>query len=298
MNFKKISDNCFYFHDAVNIGYVRNGKYGLLIDSGIDASAAKKVLRVLNEHDLPCTHLFLTHAHADHYGGAAHLQKKIGVYTLAPFFEEAIMRCPKLEPLYLFEGVNPPEAMRNKFLEGAPVRVDQVCDAGTLEVAGLRLELIDLPGHSHAQLGVLVDDILYAADGYFSKETLIKHRIPFMVDVSEGIQSLQKLLSVDCKGAVPGHGGFEESFCDTVQFNLNFHKAIADKLLQHIRSESGGMSHEQIIRSACLSHDVRATSVSSWTLYRTAVTAYLLYLIDEGQLSMALNDFQLWFTAE
>ncbi|HEX7063769.1 MAG TPA: MBL fold metallo-hydrolase, partial [Bacillales bacterium] len=83
MDLQKISGNCYYFHGAVNIGYVRKGDKGLLIDSGIDKSTANKVLRQLREHELPVTHLFITHAHSDHFGGAAQLQKKTGVYTLA-----------------------------------------------------------------------------------------------------------------------------------------------------------------------------------------------------------------------
>jgi glyoxylase-like metal-dependent hydrolase (beta-lactamase superfamily II) len=295
MDFLQISDNCYYFHNAVNIGYVRNGEEGLLIDSGLDSSAAKKVLRTLKERQFPLTHLFLTHAHADHFGGAAHLQKKTGVYTLAPFFEEAIMRCPKLEPMYLFEGVNPPEELRNKFLEGSPVEIDQICKEGETETGGFRLELIHLPGHSDYQLGVKVNDILYAGDGYFSEDTLNKHKIPFMVDAGDGLRSLKKLKTIACAGAVPGHGTFETDFYRTVAYNIAFHEALAEEIFEEISGSPGGMSHEEIVRSICGKRKVNASGVSSWTLYRTAVTAYLKYLTDENRITMELNDNRLWY---
>lgn len=238
MDLLKISDHCYYFHSAVNIGYVHSSDQGLLIDAGIDKSTANKVIRTLKERSLPITHLFLTHAHADHFGGAAQLQKKCSVSTLAPVFEEAIMRCPKLEPMYLFQGNNPPKEMRNKFLEGDPVRVDRVCEEGDLDLGGIRLELIYLPGHSGYQLAVKVDNILYAADSYFSEGQLAKHKIPFMIDVGEGLDSLEKVKSIQCRGAVPGHGVFEEDFQQTVQANIDFHHEILDEILVFLREIS------------------------------------------------------------
>jgi len=293
MDFEKISDDVYVFHSAVNIGYVHKGDQGLLIDAGIDQSAANKVLRQLEEHHLPVTHLFITHAHSDHFGGAAQLQKKTDVYTLAPFFEEAIMRYPKLEPMYLFCGNNPPKEMRNKFLEGSPIRIDHVCWEGLLDVGNFHLELFYLPGHSDYQLAVKVDGILFAADSYFSKEQLHKHKIPFMIDVGEGIESLEKVKNIPCGGAVPGHGVFEKDFQETVQYNIAFHQAILEESVALIRECSEGVSHEEIVRLMCKKREVLAQNVSSWTLFRTAVTAYLKKLVDDGRVRMELNDYTL-----
>ncbi|HET7577734.1 MAG TPA: MBL fold metallo-hydrolase [Bacillales bacterium] len=295
MELIKISDNCYYFHSAVNAGYVQKGDQGLLIDAGIDKSAANKILRQLEEQGLPLTHLFITHAHSDHFGGAAQLQKKTAVYTLAPFFEEAIMRYPKLEPMYLFGGNNPPKEMRNKFLEGPPIRIDQVCRKGQLNVDGFQLELFYLPGHSDYQLAVKTEDVLYAADSYFSEEQLQKHRIPFMIDVGEGLASLEKVKEIPCKGAVPGHGVFETEFQKTVERNIQYHREILDDVIELLRERPEGRSHEEMVQLMCRKRDVPATSVPSWTLFRTAVTAYLKKLADDGSVRMALNDYRLWY---
>lgn len=292
---QKVSDHCYYFSAAVNVGYVREGDKGLLIDSGIDKSAANKILRQLNENGLPLTHLFITHAHSDHFGGAAQLQKKVAVSTLAPFFEEAIMRYPKLEPMYLFGGNNPPQEMRNKFLEGSPIRIDQVCLEGPLEVDGFHLELFYLPGHSDYQLAVKTKGVLYAADSYFSAKQLDKHRIPFMIDVGEGLDSLEKIKRIPCDGAVPGHGIYETDFVKTVQDNIDFHQAILTEMADLLREHADGLSHETIVQKMCKKREVPAVNISSWTLFRTAVTAYLKKLVDDGSVRMGLNDYRLWY---
>lgn len=297
MDLIKLSEHCYYFHGVVNIGYIHFEDKGLLIDSGIDKSAANKVVRILEEKGLPVTHLFLTHAHSDHFGGAAQLQRKFPLITLAPIFEEAIMRYPKLEPMYLFQGNNPPQEMRNKFLEGEPIQIDQVCEEGELDVDGIRLELIHLPGHSDYQLAVKVDDILYAADSYFSEEQLGKHQIPFMIDVGEGFDSLEKVKKIQCRGAVPGHGVFEEDFQKTVQANIDFHHEILGELLVFLQEYPEGVSHEEIVSVMCQHRDVPANNVASWTLFRTAVTAYLKKWVDDGVARMELNDYKLWYIA-
>ncbi|KHE72060.1 MBL fold metallo-hydrolase, partial [Halobacillus sp. BBL2006] len=69
MSFQQLNASCYYYQSSVNIGYVHSGDTGLLIDAGIDKSSIKKVLKELNKKELPLTHLFITHAHSDHYGG-------------------------------------------------------------------------------------------------------------------------------------------------------------------------------------------------------------------------------------
>ncbi|UOK58876.1 hypothetical protein MGI18_07535 [Bacillus sp. OVS6] len=38
----KLTEKCFYFQGAVNIGYIMSSNYGMLIDAGLDPQTAKK----------------------------------------------------------------------------------------------------------------------------------------------------------------------------------------------------------------------------------------------------------------
>ena len=49
--------------------------------------------------------VFITHAHADHFGGAYLLQQRAEIPVYAPALEAAMMAHPIIEPLYLFSGV-------------------------------------------------------------------------------------------------------------------------------------------------------------------------------------------------
>jgi glyoxylase-like metal-dependent hydrolase (beta-lactamase superfamily II) len=277
MSFVQINEHCFYYHSSVNIGYVTQGTDGVLIDAGIDRTSVKKVLKELRKRGFPLTHLFITHAHADHYGGAAYVQDNYQVHTVAPIYEEAILRNPSLEPLYLFGGNDPLPELQNKFLQGPTVRIDQVVDEGEVFFGSIKANTLLLPGHSYHQLALKVNGILFAADSYFSVETLRKHKIPYVTDVSKTIESLRRLLTISCEGAVPGHGLFEEVPIETIEGNITYHQKLQEWLHGYIK-ENDEASHESIVTSMCEHFDVQPGNLSQWLLYRTAVTAYLMGL--------------------
>ncbi|WP_110113408.1 MBL fold metallo-hydrolase [Bacillus sp. CGMCC 1.16541] len=294
MELTKISDKNYYFASAVNVGYVYEGNRGLLIDAGLDAQAMKKIVKQLKEKNLPLTHLFITHAHADHYGGAAFLQKQHAVYTMAPKFEEAILRYPLLEPLYLFQGTKPLPSMRTKFLEGPPIVIDEVVEEGPITCGDIQITCVALPGHSEHQLAVMSNGYLYATDAYFSVESLHKHKIPFVVDVDETLESLQTLLQLSCKGAVPGHGTFEKEFHPTVEANIAYHQEILTRMDNLLQEHSGGLSQEELIYHMCKLYDIEVSNVGSWMLFRTAITAYATKLVKDKKATFFIRKAALW----
>ncbi|MFC7321239.1 MBL fold metallo-hydrolase [Halobacillus campisalis] len=292
MSLIQINSHCYYYNSTVNIGYITDGTTGLLIDTGIDTSSVKKVERELHRQQLPLTHLFITHAHADHYGGAAYLQKNYNIHTIAPEFEAAILQNPKLEPLYLFAGNDPLPELQNKFLQGAAMQVDTEVQQGELKAGTLRLRAIAAPGHSYHQLCILAYDILFAADAYFSSDQLSKHKIPYITDAEAAIQSLKMLQDIDCKGALPGHGVYEEDFQATVQDNIDYHEKLLVWLDRYIDQP---VTHESIVASMCEAYKVNAPHLSQWLLYRTAVSAYLVGLIKRKKITHQVSDFKWTF---
>lgn len=288
MKLEKLNNTCYYFTGRVTIGYVKQGNSGLLIDAGIDQATMKKVLKQLKKENLPITHLFITHAHSDHFGGAHYLQAQFKVTTIAPFLEEAIMRNPILEPLYLFGGNDPLPELRNKFLEGKPISIDRVINEGEHTIDDFTFDTLYLPGHSYYQLAIRINDILYAGDSYFGLEELAKHKILFLTDAQLAIESLQELKSISCQGAVPGHGIFEEDFQRTIDSNIAYHEELL-KWLELFIQNSTKATHETIVAEMCAAYKVEPTQLSQWLLFRTAVTSYLLALIKREKISHSIE---------
>jgi glyoxylase-like metal-dependent hydrolase (beta-lactamase superfamily II) len=60
------------FMQILFFGFVYSQNRGIWIDAGLEIEGMKKGKK-LDEEQLPLTHLFITHAHVDHFEGAAYL---------------------------------------------------------------------------------------------------------------------------------------------------------------------------------------------------------------------------------
>jgi glyoxylase-like metal-dependent hydrolase (beta-lactamase superfamily II) len=275
MELIKLTESCYYVKGAVNIGYITKGNKGMLIDAGIDKATSKKVKKILEENELPLTHLFITHAHADHYGGAHNLQNDINITTIAPPFEEAVMKYPNMHPMLMNLGNENVKELKNKFLQGNAIKVDKICTKGVNTIDGLTFTALHFPGHSHFQMGILFDNILYAADSYFGSDALRKHKIPFIVDAEQTLNTLQKLTEITCDGAVPGHGSFEENFHDTVKINIQLHNEIYESIIQLLKEKK--LTMEELLCEVCLRWKIPIETYMSYALYRTSINAYVIH---------------------
>ncbi|WP_221563922.1 MBL fold metallo-hydrolase [Alkalihalobacillus sp. TS-13] len=291
MDLIQINHKCYYFQGPVNVGYINQGDFGVLIDTGIDKQVMKHIIRKLDEKSLPLTHLFITHAHADHYGGAKFLQTQKTILTYAPQIEEAILRNPVFEPMYLLQGNRPLDEMRNKFLEAPPIEIDHIVSEGLLLFGSIKVELVALPGHSINQLGVKVGNILYAADGYFGSEQLTKHKIPFIIDADATLATIEKLLSMSGVGMVPGHGTYEENPAKTLIENYDHHVSIVTTMYETLHQFKDGCNFETFMKEMCRNWEVTLPSLSVWSLYRTALYAYLIKGIEDKRISYIIKDY-------
>ncbi|UFJ43211.1 MBL fold metallo-hydrolase [Brevibacillus humidisoli] len=284
-----INERVGYFPGSVNIGFVETESGAVLIDSGLDSQTAKKVKKGLTERGQSLTAIVQTHAHADHYGGNAYL---LGAYpeatVFAPPLEEAVMRYPLLEPIYLNMGASPPGELHNKFLLAAASRVDQVLpDDGVCTIAGVSFTILPLPGHSWQQIGLVVDDICFAADSYFGSDVLDKHKLPFLVDAYDTINSLRRLLETDFTGYLPGHGPYERRAHQTMQYNLDYHLRMYERLEELLAAD--GTTTEDLLTMLCERLKIDITSLSSYVLYRTALMGYLSGMLREERVTYQLS---------
>lgn len=206
-----LEDNVWYFPASTTVGVIDiGGGRALLVDAGLDESAARKLLRVLQEANLFPAAVVVTHAHADHSGACATLAARAGVRVLASPIEADVIRHPEWEPLYLFGGAWPPPRLRNKFILAPTCPVAMEVAPGPLAIPGFTLEaaveIVPLPGHSPGQIGVSTNGVLFSGDAFFPPAVLDKHKIPFFVDIAATLNTLGALLQRPEGIVVPGHG--------------------------------------------------------------------------------------------
>ncbi|ADU50370.1 beta-lactamase domain-containing protein [Thermaerobacter marianensis DSM 12885] len=286
-------------HGAVNSGLVQTGEGVLVIDTGLDRSAANKILRAVEELGGPVRAVLNTHAHADHFGGNAQIVRKTGVAVYAPAGEAEVIRQPLYEPVYLFGGAAPIAALRHRFLlaEASPVH-HEVEPGQRLEWDGVSVEVIDLAGHSLAQVGFLVDGVLFAADSFAGLGPLAKHPIPYLVDAGRMLESLERVREVDAGWFVPGHGPAVRAGAELGEV-LEANAAAIRRLLEWAaeRLRQGPAGTEDLLAEMGAALGVAMTDPVAYVLNRTALLGVLATLEREGAVRAEVRDGRWWWAA-
>lgn len=273
---------------AVNSGLVETENGLLAIDTGLDRGAANRILRAAEALGRPIVAVLNTHAHADHHGGNAQLVRRLGVPVHAPAVEEAVIREPRYEPVYLFGGAAPVSALVNRFLQAEPSPVDHVFHPGdAVVIDGREMEIVDLAGHSLAQAGVRVGDVLFAADGFFGREPLRKHGVPYLVDASRWMATLRALGTMDAAWMVPGHGEPLDDPRDTLALNLEVLERAAAWLLD--RLARGPAATEELLPAFAAAMEMRIADPTSYVLNRATLLGFLSSFEREGRAAVVID---------
>jgi glyoxylase-like metal-dependent hydrolase (beta-lactamase superfamily II) len=292
MELIQVKENIFYLHGAVNIGLLKGKEGVIVIDTGLDKSAANKIHKVIQSWNLTLLHIINTHSHADHFGGNhTLLQKYPHAEVWAPPLEEAIIRYSAFEGIYLFSGANPPKELQNKFLKAESSPVQHVVEE-KFAIQEWDFEVTFTPGHAHQQASIGVNGVCFAGDGYFGEETLRKHKIPFLVDADQTIQSCESLLRTEYEAYIPGHGEMEnqEQARKTIRANIDWHHANLEKLAAKIEGKAQGITTDEAVADLARQYEITINNMTSYVLYQTAVLGYLRSLQAREVIEVVFHD--------
>lgn len=284
-----LSTQAAYLAAPVNTGILISGKEAVIVDTGLDRDHAVKILRGLEEENLTPVAVLNTHSHADHCGGNAQLQKRLGLPVIAPRLEKPFIEDPYLESFGLYGGANPPAALQNKFLKAKPSVVHQSFEPeeNELNYRDFSLGLIALPGHSPQQTGILYDRILFSADVLLGRDYLDKHLIPFNSDVSLHRKSLHHLREINVDFCVPSHGLPMSDMTELISCNEEALDRIDSWLLSFTEEPK---TLDELLSFFCREHQVGLETISQYHLYRTAFAAHLTALSESGRIRHAVSD--------
>lgn len=163
-------------------------------------------------------------------------------------------------------------------------------------VGGVELELIGLPGHSPAQVGVLVDGVCIAADGFFGPAVVAKHGIPYAYDIAEQLASLDALAALDAAWFLPGHGALVS------RAELPEHLAANRAAIERSReivlaslAEPGDLA--AITARVLTALEQRPAGIPQYAIFSGAVAAYLSHLEQQGLARVELQGLDLVWMA-
>lgn len=89
MQLIQLNEQVWIIQGGANIGMIAHEGRCLIIDSGMDKDAGRDILNSVKKLGLTPTALLVTHAHADHFGGAHYLVRQTGLKVYATRVEAA-----------------------------------------------------------------------------------------------------------------------------------------------------------------------------------------------------------------
>ena len=290
-DFRQIKGNSFVLEGPVNIGLIDTADGAVLIDSGNDKDAGRRIYKKLRESGRTPAAVLNTHSNADHIGGNAYLQKNAGCEICAPAVESAFTESPYLEPAFLWGGY-PFRELRSKFFQAAASKIDRVFgDGETIH----SLRTVSLPGHFFNQAGLLSPDgVFYLGDSMFGIRIIQKYGLPFIYDVGEYLNSIEKIRSTEAGFYVPSHGDIVDDINPTADLNI---KAVNDAITDIRRMIKQGCMFEDLLKDF---FDARKLELNQaqYVLVGSTIKSFLSYMHDKGDAEYYFKDNRMYWKSK
>ena len=170
---------------------------GVMIDPGGEVD---RLMTAVEELKVNITAIWLTHGHMDHTGGAAQCKKRLSCDIIGPHKDDQFL-LDELKPgVY---GID----------EAQSFTPDRYLDEGdTLELEGLKFEILHCPGHSPGSVVMYQPDLSFAImgdvlfNGSIGRTDLPRSNHQDLINsITQKLWPLQQKAGKDI-GFIPGHG--------------------------------------------------------------------------------------------
>jgi len=277
---KRITDNVLLIPGRTNIGVIIvDERECIVVDSGIDDDSGRKIINTLVKSGFKIRALVNTHSHADHIGGNAFMHKRLGINIYAPHAERPFIENPILEPLYLY-GAYPPRELRSKLYCAKPSPTKDI-DELLNEVS---FEVIELPGHSLGMVSLGMGKVLIIADTLFPKEVLSKYIVPYHLNVSEAVKSIERIkeLSTEYEVFIPSHGNVlnRVELLKLIDENLGMIRLIRNEIVNLL--EGCTLTLNELLNRLIVRLNIKVLSLGQYMLLRSAINSYLTWLEEDN----------------
>ena len=251
--------------------YILGRKELLIIDPGPNSEAHLRNIMKVIPNNTKVTHILITHSHLDHSGLAPKLSKILNAPTLAfgtalDGLSNDMKRICKMGLTFETFGIDT-EFVPDHFLEDKE------------KISSLEWEVVahHTPGHLSNHICYQYLDKLFTGDHIMEWSTSVIS--PPEGDVSQFINSCEKIYNLHCEKFYPGHGIPVENPSERIVELIEHRKKREIEILNFLKNRDATIS--QITRNIYLNIDQNLLSVASRN-----VKAHLVDLIIKKQVTV------------
>lgn len=288
-----IQGNSYFSNGFLSIGLYIDRQKAILIDSGNDESCARDLHNALQTAGYHVEAIINTHCHPDHCGGNYFFQKKYPhLKTYTTHDEKSLIEDPNLAPRCFCQGAAAFAGLKNKYL--APQRASIITHPitsysdQTIIIDDISLQLLTLAGHTPGSIGIITaDNIFYAGDALFGKETFRKHPILFYTDIGNTLKSLEKISRLNIDATILYHGGIIYDLPSIVKEHQERIFETKNFIMSLIKQQpfSIDLLTQRIMQEYKIPYNIIA-----FTLTQTTIRAYLTYLESEKCIELQVSN--------
>jgi glyoxylase-like metal-dependent hydrolase (beta-lactamase superfamily II) len=296
MGINRINGNTYYIDSATNIGvYAFKNKYCILVDSGINNSAAGKTDSILGEAGLKPKYIINTHNHPDHAGANLYFKENHpGSVFLASKGEKLFIEEDSLFPITIY-GAFPIGELKKRNSKPRRVDINITLEYGPVKINDEKFEILSLKGHSPDQIGIATPDhVCFLGDSLFSTQIINKYSFPFLFDIDEQLKTIEYIKTLEYDNYVLSHSlevfdtaGIRELAGRNRDNILSFLEDIRELLNQPL-------TREELLEQICVLNNIRL-EFRSYYLCLSAAGAFIAYLYDNDVLSYEVENGKLYF---
>lgn len=287
MELVRLGKRTYYIDGQLRVGvYVleehQNHSDVCLIETGVDAGAARRIDEILMKHSFTVKLIINTHYHADHSGGNAYFVAKYGCRAYSGKTSAALISNYDICPSIVWGGYPVKEVLNNYFLaEPCETR-----DISELELPE-GLSLVWLPGHCIDMFAVRTEDEVYfLGDGVVGEETLAAHRLIYIYDIDDSLESLKRMRTLRGKWFVPYHADPVRKLEDLVDANIEVIKLNIETIKDICQTPH---TMDDIISEVFNRYGYRLT-MYKYAVEGGVVRTYVSHLYNKGELTIVKED--------
>jgi glyoxylase-like metal-dependent hydrolase (beta-lactamase superfamily II) len=293
MELRKIKGNTYYINSPTNIGvFCFKNKNCLLIDTGVNSSAARKNDEILVENNLHPKYIINTHSHLDHCGGNSFFKNTYsGCYVYASSKEKLYIENIELQAAMLFSSF----PVKDLEPRSSDAKVDFVLDYGVNKINDEKFQIIKLRGHSPEHIGIISSDkVCFLGDSVFSEEIIRKYSFPYLFHIQHSEKTLMSIQELDAEYFVISHADKiydKREIVELVDLNLkNIYKYKTD-ILEILERP---LTREELMENLVRLNDLYL-SFKQYHINLSSISAFIKWLYEDGLINYSIENGKLYY---